>query len=134
MLRVDKIVEQFYPDKYFKRPDKKINKEGHDNWTMNLAKALLKGGYRGPYIKIHSLVIEPLIQEWPPKSHKALFGGNNMAEIEVEKLVRNFAFRAFRRPVEDHEIEPYLRLLQKRTRFQVMLWKRGLKRWRLSFS
>ena len=47
-----------------------------------------------------------------------------MAEIEVKICTRP----AFRRPVEDHEIEPYLRLLQKEDRFQVMLWKRGLKR------
>ena len=45
-LRVDKMVEQFYPDEYFKRPDKKINKEGHDKWTLDLAQVLLNGGYK----------------------------------------------------------------------------------------
>ena len=98
------------------------------------SQSFIEGGYRGPYIKIHSLVIEPLIEEWPPKSHKALFGMNNVTDVEMEKLVRNFAFRAFRRPVEDHEIEPYLSCCKKRTRFQIMLWKKGLKRWNLSFS
>ena len=133
VLRVDRIVEQFYPDKYFKRPDKKTNKEGHDNWTVNLAKVLLNDGYRGPHIKIHSLAIEPLIEEWPPKSHKALFGMNDMADIEVEKLVRNFAFRAFRRPVEDNEIEPYLSLLQNGDSVSGNVMQEGIKEMEFRF-
>ena len=48
-FRVDKLVEKYLPDAYFKRPDKKIDKPGHDNWHLNLAKLLVKDGYKGPH-------------------------------------------------------------------------------------
>ena len=132
-LRVDKMVEQFYPDEYFKRPDKKINKEGHDKWTLDLAQVLLNGGYKGPYIKIHSLEIEPMIKEWPPKSHSTLFGRNNLNDREMEDLIRDFVYRAFRRPVDENEMKPFLTLLNKSNLDSNPLLQEGIQDMELSF-
>ena len=43
--RTEKMVEKFLPDAYFARPDKKLDKPGHDQWQFNLAKLLVKDGY-----------------------------------------------------------------------------------------
>ena len=55
-FRVDKLVEKYLPDAYFKRPDKKIDKPGHDNWHLNLAS--YRQHTRGPTY-IHSLTVTP---------------------------------------------------------------------------
>ena len=31
-LRVDQLVEKYLPNLYFKRPDKKVDKDGHEQW------------------------------------------------------------------------------------------------------
>ena len=110
-FRVEKMVEKYLPASYFKRPDKKIDKEGHDTWSMNLAKLLAKDGYKGPHLRIHSLTITPLLEVWPPKSHTALYGSGSGREEEIRKLMMNFAERAYRRPVTAPEVEPYVQLV-----------------------
>ena len=111
-LRVDQLVEKYLPDSYFKRPDKKVDKNGHEQWYPNLARLLTKNGYRGPHLKIYSIVLEPLIESWPPASHVNLYGSGKGGTEEVYKLVKRFASRAFRRPVKHHEIEPFLNLVR----------------------
>ena len=69
VVRAEKIVEEYIPGQFFKRPDKKANKEGHESWGLDMARLLFKGGYRGPHIRIHSLKVEPLQGAWPPVSH-----------------------------------------------------------------
>lgn len=112
LLRVDQLVEKYFPDQYFKRPDKKADKNGHEQWYLNLAKLLIKGGYAGPHLRIHTLVLEPLIESWPPASHVNLYGIGKGGTEEVHKLVKRFASRAFRRPVSQKEIEPFLTLVR----------------------
>ena len=97
-FRVDKLVEKYLPDAYFKRPDKKIDKPGHDNWHLNLAKLLVKDGYKGPHLRIHSLTVTPLLESWPPRSHTALYGSGQGREEEIRSLMMSFAQRAYRTP------------------------------------
>lgn len=49
----------------------------------------------------------PLFDAWPPPSRAAVYGGPGES---VEEVIRSFAARAFRRPVSDDEIAPFLRL------------------------
>ena len=63
-----------------------------------------------PRINIYSAVeTGPLYDEWPPASHVAVYGkpGQN-----VETHLREFATQAFRRPVTDEQIAPYIRLAE----------------------
>lgn len=83
--------------------------------------------YTGPGLVIQSVEIEgPLIDSWPPPSHKALFGdlpqrrvdpSDKSGTMEVvskepladaQRIVQDFARRAFRHPVTDAEMEPIL--------------------------
>ena len=126
-VRPEKIVEDYMPAKFFKRPDKKVDKEGHDNWGMNMARLLFKGGYQGPHLRVHSLKVEPLLGEWPPRSHTALYGSASGEEEEIRRLLLSFAERCFRRPVEAAEIEPYVQLVLKQQAGPVVRVAGGIK-------
>ncbi|MEM7392208.1 MAG: DUF1595 domain-containing protein, partial [Verrucomicrobiota bacterium] len=110
-FRAERVVEKFMPDAFFPRPDKKADKEGHDNWPKDMARLLLKDGYAGPHVRLHSLSIEPIIETWPPRSHTALYGSGTGEEAEIRQLMTRFAERAFRRPVTQTEVEPYIQLV-----------------------
>ncbi len=80
--------------------------------------------YRGEGVAIKSLTVEgPLIEEWPPKSTRRLLPGLDFDETgqahstrttgeHVLDIVREFARRAFRRPLEDGEADAYARLAE----------------------
>lgn len=100
--------------------------------------------YAGPGLVIQWVDVEgPLMESWPPPSHKAIFGGlpitrmpspgdpehrevvSQQPTIDAEKILREFARRAFRRMVTDEDIAPFLsrvkhRLEQKYTFEQAM--------------
>lgn len=79
--------------------------------------------YTGPGLVIQWVDIEgPLLESWPPPSHKAIFGELKQARVAPERyevvseqpmvdagrILRDFARRAFRRPVTDEDIQPFL--------------------------
>ena len=100
--------------------------------------------YTGPGLVIQWVDVEgPLLTSWPPPSHVAIFGNlkqevvpspNDSKRLEVvsqqpmadaERILREFARRAFRRAVTDDDIQPFLarvktRLDQKYTFEQAM--------------
>ncbi len=112
-FRAEKLVEEYLPEAYFKRPDKKVDKPGHDQWQFNLARLLVKDGYKGPHLRIYSLTVEPLLENWPPQSHTALYGSGSATEEEIRKLMTTFAERAFRRSVKPELVEPYVQMVLK---------------------
>jgi hypothetical protein len=85
----------------------------------------------GPGLAVQYVEIEgPLHDQWPPASHRRLFGDleqkpapvfNDSKRVEVvsknpdadaEKILRDFATRAFRRAVTDAEVKPFLELVK----------------------
>ncbi|MFP6899408.1 MAG: DUF1592 domain-containing protein, partial [Opitutales bacterium] len=112
-FRAEKLVEKYLPAAYFQRPDKKVDKTGHERWQFNLAKLLVKDGYKGPHLRIYSLTVEPFIETWPPQSHAALYGSGEGKETEIRQLMTTFAERAFRRPVTPELMEPYVQMVLK---------------------
>ncbi len=89
--------------------------------------------YKGPGLAVEWVEVEgPLHETWPPPSHKRIFGNlpqiavpmpNNSTRLEVssqeplsdaERILRDFARRAFRRPVNDADVKPYLALVKKK--------------------
>ena len=76
-----------------------------------MAEKLFKNGYQGPHIRIHSLILEPIMDTWPPKSHTALYGSGSGTEEEIRQLMMDFATRAFRKPVNQKMIEPYIQMV-----------------------
>ena len=89
--------------------------------------------YKGPGLAIQWVEVEgPLLESWPPPSHKSIFGdmprervprADDPDRLEVvsqqpiadaERILRSFARRAFRRSVTDEDIRPFLRRVQSR--------------------
>lgn len=85
--------------------------------------------YKGPGLVIQWVDIEgPLMESWPPPSHKAIFGDLPLKRVaqerfevqstqplaDAERILRDFARRAFRRPVTDEDIRPFLTRVKSR--------------------
>ena len=80
--------------------------------------------YKGPGLMVQWIDIEgPLLDSWPPASHRRLFGDlpqapaadKNRREVtsqdplaDAERILRTFTRRAFRRAVTDEDIKPFL--------------------------
>ena len=83
-----------------------------------LDKPDLVTAYMGPGVAIARVEVEgPLNASWPPPSHKQLFQDLDFKTAtftDAEKVLRAFAPRAFRRPVESADIQPYLDLVKSR--------------------
>ena len=86
--------------------------------------------FDGPGLAIDWIEVEgPLNENWPPASHRLIFGDlsqelapmeNQSARVEVvssdpladaERLLRQFCRRAFRRPVADNDVAPFIQLV-----------------------
>ncbi len=72
--------------------------------------------YKGPGIAVRRVEIEgPLIDTWPPKSHRVIFGDSvkdTYSNDEVAKILKRFASWAFRRNAPESEVQAYLKLYQ----------------------
>ncbi|MDA1141568.1 MAG: DUF1592 domain-containing protein [Planctomycetota bacterium] len=104
------LVEKYLPEAYRPRPKNDAPKEEKQAYEPDMAKALLKAGYKGPHLRIYSMTIEPLIESWPPQSHVFLYGSSD--ETEVRELILRFAQRAFRTPVKAEEVARYVQLVE----------------------
>lgn len=89
-----------------------------DQLEKNSNNKLLSEVYHGPRIRVWTMDIEgPDLPEWPPASHQLLFGKEADAErIDLDQVVRRFASRAFRQPVESDEIGHYIEFIRARIR------------------
>ena len=59
-----------------------------------------------PQIRIHEVQIKgPFYESWPPKTQKAVLGQERFQLQYAKELMRNFASRAYRRPVKERELE-----------------------------
>jgi hypothetical protein len=89
--------------------------------------------YEGPGLAVQWVEVEgPLNDTWPPESHRRVFGDlpqiaapiyNARTRVEVtsknpeadaELLLRAFARRAFRRPVTDADVQPFVELVREK--------------------
>lgn len=81
----------------------KAEGKGNNPFGAHYVKTLLEGEL--PHIRIHEIKIRgPIHDLWPPASHRAVLGDKPFAPGRTEEIVRDFAARAFRRPVTDDEI------------------------------
>ncbi len=71
--------------------------------------------YPGPGLKIHWMEVEgPFPESWPTESYRRVFGEVDPKRgtlADAEKLLREFLPRAFRRPVTDEEVQPFVSLV-----------------------
>jgi hypothetical protein len=79
--------------------------------------------YTGPGLVIQWVDVEgPILESWPPPSHKSIFGDfkqtriaperfevvSSQPMVDAERILRDFARRAFRRNINDADIQPFL--------------------------
>ena len=99
------LLEQWYPEEYAK-----IDRKQKD-FKKQVAEKLFANGYLGPTLRVHTFKIEPIQNEWPPQSHTALYGTGSIDQLNLTTHFQRFAERAYRRPVDEEEIEPYIELV-----------------------
>ncbi len=83
--------------------------------------------YTGPGLVIQWVDVEgPILESWPPPSHKAIFGDlkqtrisperfevvSSQPMVDAERILRDFSRRAFRRNINDVDIQPFLARVQ----------------------
>jgi|UniRef100_UPI003782DD82 hypothetical protein len=69
--------------------------------------------FETPRIRIHKVEVKgPLNEQWPPASHRAIFGDTPYASAKADEVLRAFAERAWRRPVAAADVEPILKLVR----------------------
>jgi mono/diheme cytochrome c family protein len=72
----------------------------------------------GPGLAMKWVEVEgPIVDVWPPAQSTRLLGGVDLTKgtlADAETILRRFAPRAFRRPVPDAELAPYLGLVKAR--------------------
>jgi len=73
--------------------------------------------YPGPGLKIHWVEVEgPLPETWPTESYRRVFADVDPKAgklADAEKLLRTFLPKAFRRPVTEDEVKPFVALVSK---------------------
>ena len=85
---------------------------GLPTWINSPAKGTYPGVAFGPVT-----ITGPLNDAWPPESHRELLGEIDLQTAgisEAKAVLAGFAPRAFRRPVGDQELAPYLGLVKER--------------------
>jgi len=84
--------------------------------SRNENNAVLSERYHGPRIRVWNMDISgPIHEQWPPASHKLLFGEQmDASQIDLDELVLRFTTRAFRQPVKSEEIQHYVQFIRNR--------------------
>ncbi len=69
--------------------------------------------FETPRIRLHQAEVKgPLNEQWPPPSHRAIFGDAPYASAKAGEVLRTFAERAWRRPVNLSDVEPIVKLVR----------------------
>lgn len=102
----------------------RIAKEYRDHWPekerepaggIAQARRIVLAYGKMPHIRIHEVQIEgPLYDEWPPAPQRLVFGREGFTTARKPEILHRFAERAFRRPVEEEEMERFNALAEKR--------------------
>jgi hypothetical protein len=72
--------------------------------------------YQGPRVRLYEMTIEgPLHARWPSEGHRLVVGEElDPTAVDIQKLLVNFATKAFRRPVTVAEVEHYERFVRQK--------------------
>ncbi len=82
---------------------------GYPFWELNA------DGYTGPGLFIEGIEIEGPVEPWPPASRQALLGDLDVASAtlsDAKAILELLLPRAFRRPIGDDDLAPYLALAE----------------------
>jgi hypothetical protein len=98
--------------------------------TAHVVNKIGAADYTGPGLAVQWVEVEgPICDQWPPVSHRRIFGDlpqkagkDRRLEVvsehpaeDAERILRSFARRAFRRTVKDEEVRPFVDLVLAKT-------------------
>jgi hypothetical protein len=93
-----------------------LDKEALARFEENIEKAsemTIPMWFESPRIRVMRVAIEgPLGNDWPPESHRAIFGAESYRSDRAEEVLHGFATRAWRRPVGREEVAPLVALVR----------------------
>ena len=76
--------------------------------------------FETPRIRIYRAeVTGPIEEEWPPASHRAIFGDKPYESAAAGDVLRAFAERAWRRPVTAADVDPLVAIVRQREKAAV---------------
>jgi hypothetical protein len=76
--------------------------------------------FETPRIRIYRVeVTGPIEEEWPPASHRAIFGDKPYESAAAGDVLRAFAERAWRRPVTAADVDPLVAIVRQREKAAV---------------
>ena len=105
-------VQSLAPDQWESVDKKTLSNTEKGEWLRRMGRELAQI-YRGPSVRLHSISIEgPLVEEWPPAGHRAMFGDASWNELEPRPFLERFASRAFRRPLRSGELDPIVSMVE----------------------
>ena len=109
----ERLLQQYFPELYQPRPDRSLGTRVKGDYLRLMAKRLVEHN-KGPTLRIHHVEIEgPLIDQWPPRGHRLMFGTEKVRTEDIDQHLVRFATRAFRRPVSSGEMKPYAGLARR---------------------
>ena len=93
-----------------------LDKEALARYEENIEKAsemTIPMWFESPRIRVMRVAIDgPLEVEWPPRSHKEIFGAEPYRSDRAEEVLHAFATRAWRRPVDREQVAPMVALVR----------------------
>lgn len=102
----------------------KIAREYKDDWPkheqnvasgISQARRIVLQHGKMPHIRMHEVQIKgPLYDEWPPAPQQTVFGKDGFDAKNKREILHRFAERAFRRPVQDGELQRFVDLANHR--------------------
>tara|TARA_Y100000588_G_scaffold185735_1_gene199582 strand:- start:1064 stop:3472 length:2409 start_codon:yes stop_codon:yes gene_type:complete len=99
------LVDPEFDMEAFRKLPRREQNERYGKLVLNRFETL-----NAPRIVVRDVVeTGPHYEQWPPQSHLLIHGKPGQSKAEV---VRNFAERAFRRPVTPEHLAPYLKLAE----------------------
>ncbi|MFP6764024.1 MAG: DUF1592 domain-containing protein, partial [Planctomycetaceae bacterium] len=109
----ERLLQKYLPKLYRQRPDRSLGTRVKGEYLREMARHLVRNN-KGPTVRIHHVQIEgPLIDEWPPRGHRLMYGTDAVRSGDINRHLVRFATQAFRRPVTPREMEPYAALVRR---------------------
>jgi hypothetical protein len=91
-------------------------KDGFKGGIVDARRVVLQHG-KMPHIRIHEIDIRgPLPESWPPSAWERIYGKEGFDPSRSRAILKNFATRAYRRPVTKDEVDRLMAVLAKRKR------------------
>lgn len=103
---ITKVAAKYHPEVV--RTEDYLLQEGLAD-AKNLESKTIGDVYEGPRMRVHRMEIKgPFYDSWPQRSHRLLFGDEtDVARVDIDRTLREFGRRAFRRPQTQADIQHY---------------------------